>query len=424
MNHNSFYRGKNMSKDNVPTGNLVGEFANSVVATRKEERPVHLVWVLDRLQGAQWREAKDKMENLLILSQQSANGRKLQISVIENGEQSGYRATFENLSTLQTLLKEHEDPDATAVPHEDLDKPPPPRPQSRIAETLKKLASGEEYGHLPLIDGVVLSTNGIDGEHDTNKTLERAATDLGVPLFALLGNKNSEEKYENVVEHPDYDKLAKLIEHDGGAILPDSADITFIDDFIKQDRPNLFLVYHSKRGTGGLWPFLAGAGVGAALCCLTSKGCHDENTAVVPVQDTLTQNVDTVSLRSFNDINGPVMFDQNSAVIHDSFKPRLDELGRYLESNPDAYPSLIIEGWASPEGTEDYNRKLSQKRAETITNYLNDNFEINIPLSPVGQGEVPEGNPEGLYEQYETPYNPTNDRKAKFKPLEGPVQEY
>jgi OOP family OmpA-OmpF porin len=69
-----------------------------------------------------------------------------------------------------------------------------------------------------------------------------------------------------------------------------------------------------------------------------------------------------------------VMFDFNKADIRPDFQSELDEVGKFLQNNPDAYVQLV--GYTCNIGSEDYNLGLSQRRASSAANYLMDNHNI------------------------------------------------
>ena len=72
----------------------------------------------------------------------------------------------------------------------------------------------------------------------------------------------------------------------------------------------------------------------------------------------------------------------------------LKEIKDLLDINPNG--NLIIEGYASSEGDEIYNQKLSERRAKSVMNYLielgvnPDRLEINAfgEDNPIGNNET------------------------------------
>lgn len=65
-----------------------------------------------------------------------------------------------------------------------------------------------------------------------------------------------------------------------------------------------------------------------------------------------------------------VLFPLNSSYLTDDAKGEIDKLINLLVSYPNA--SLIVDGHTDATGTEEYNQWLSEKRAESVKNYMAD----------------------------------------------------
>lgn len=63
-----------------------------------------------------------------------------------------------------------------------------------------------------------------------------------------------------------------------------------------------------------------------------------------------------------------VLFPLNSSYLTEKAKLELDKLIRTLSGNKDAV--LLVDGHTDATGTKDYNKWLSEKRAESVKNYL------------------------------------------------------
>ena len=68
-------------------------------------------------------------------------------------------------------------------------------------------------------------------------------------------------------------------------------------------------------------------------------------------------------------------FDFNRSNIRPDFKSELDEVGKFLQNNPDAYVLLV--GYTDSIGNEEFNLGLSNRRADSAANYLMANHNIN-----------------------------------------------
>jgi outer membrane protein OmpA-like peptidoglycan-associated protein len=83
-----------------------------------------------------------------------------------------------------------------------------------------------------------------------------------------------------------------------------------------------------------------------------------------------------------------VLFAYDSADLTPEATQSLDQLGKALASSRLAPCCFQIEGHTDNEGTEEYNRSLSQRRAQKVIDYLADKFSIDRQrLMAVGKGE-------------------------------------
>jgi len=70
---------------------------------------------------------------------------------------------------------------------------------------------------------------------------------------------------------------------------------------------------------------------------------------------------------TFNEDAG-VYFDTNKSNVHGTSATTLDKLAGIFKEYPKSY--ILVEGHTDSAGPEDYNLKLSQQRAESVTSYL------------------------------------------------------
>ncbi|MCX7995584.1 MAG: carboxypeptidase-like regulatory domain-containing protein [candidate division WOR-3 bacterium] len=81
-----------------------------------------------------------------------------------------------------------------------------------------------------------------------------------------------------------------------------------------------------------------------------------------------------------------VVFEFNSAILRPESYPVLDDAARILTMHPEI--DVEIQGHTDNIGSDEYNLKLSQKRAEAVRDYLIDKHMIEpVRLIPVGYGE-------------------------------------
>jgi outer membrane protein OmpA-like peptidoglycan-associated protein len=82
-----------------------------------------------------------------------------------------------------------------------------------------------------------------------------------------------------------------------------------------------------------------------------------------------------------------ITFATDSADLTSDARTALDTVARAFDSDRLAAFSFRIEGHADPRGGEEYNRRLSQARAETVVKYLISKHHV-LPerLTAVGKG--------------------------------------
>ena len=100
----------------------------------------------------------------------------------------------------------------------------------------------------------------------------------------------------------------------------------------------------------------------------------------LPESKAVSQQSSTIGL--------PIKFGYNSSEILNESKPFLNEIGRMLSLPDFSGEKLLIEGHTDASGSENYNRYLSERRAESVKNYLRNNFNIaSNRLFVTGMGE-------------------------------------
>ena len=71
------------------------------------------------------------------------------------------------------------------------------------------------------------------------------------------------------------------------------------------------------------------------------------------------------------EIREKIQFQKSKADILPESHNLLDEIVSVIQSNPDI-TKIAIEGHTSSEGSEDFNRDLSRRRAQAVLKYLTD----------------------------------------------------
>ena len=86
-----------------------------------------------------------------------------------------------------------------------------------------------------------------------------------------------------------------------------------------------------------------------------------------------------VRLRPVSQVVGFVandmLFDFDSSAIRSEYDDKLGQLGSYLQSNPNAY--VVAAGYTDSVGQEEYNLRLSERRADSVKKRLVDDHGID-----------------------------------------------
>jgi outer membrane protein OmpA-like peptidoglycan-associated protein len=83
-----------------------------------------------------------------------------------------------------------------------------------------------------------------------------------------------------------------------------------------------------------------------------------------------------------------IYFDYNSAILSPKAEPQLNELGKALRSPELGSSVFALAGHTDAKGSDDYNQRLSERRAEAVKKYLV--AKLNIPsenLTTAGYGK-------------------------------------
>ena len=82
-----------------------------------------------------------------------------------------------------------------------------------------------------------------------------------------------------------------------------------------------------------------------------------------------------------------ILFDIDKAVIRDEYRDEVNRVATFMQKFPTT--TAVIEGHTDEVGTDEHNMQLSQRRAESVVNYLVDNFGIDRSrLTAKGYGKT------------------------------------
>jgi OOP family OmpA-OmpF porin len=112
-----------------------------------------------------------------------------------------------------------------------------------------------------------------------------------------------------------------------------------------------------------------------------------------------TERIETVSETRIVGLNvDSILFNFDQASVRTDYVDEVDALGAFLQKNPAAY--VLLEGYTDSTGPEEYNMGLSLRRAESVANYLMDNYSVTSerivvnyygPANPAASNATSEG---------------------------------
>lgn len=137
-----------------------------------------------------------------------------------------------------------------------------------------------------------------------------------------------------------------------------------------------------KEKQGAIIGSVIGAGIGGFIGNRIDKQAQELNTIPGVSQVKVEKQEGNQKIES----KMKVLFDFDDASIKPSEAIKLDKLADVLSQYPENI--VVIEGHTDNVGADDYNQELSERRAQSIENYLNTKNLSISSLSSVGYGET------------------------------------
>lgn len=136
---------------------------------------------------------------------------------------------------------------------------------------------------------------------------------------------------------------------------------------------------HHSAKRGAAVGAIAGGAAGAIVGHMIDK------------QEKELRQIDGVNVqRTANDelnvtVQNEVLFDFNSASLRSSSRNALREMANVFDKYPDT--TIKVEGHTDSIGTASYNERLSERRADSVANYLENLGVRNARIRSIGFGE-------------------------------------
>jgi outer membrane protein OmpA-like peptidoglycan-associated protein len=143
-------------------------------------------------------------------------------------------------------------------------------------------------------------------------------------------------------------------------------------------------IIHNNRGSGNAKRgAVVGGVVGAATGAIVGAMMDKQERALRQIEgvDVTRTSDDSLKVTVRND----VLFDFNSAGLRSSSRDELREMADVFEKYPDT--TIAVQGHTDSVGSTAYNQRLSERRANTVSNYLENLGVRGSRLDAYGYGE-------------------------------------
>jgi outer membrane protein OmpA-like peptidoglycan-associated protein len=135
---------------------------------------------------------------------------------------------------------------------------------------------------------------------------------------------------------------------------------------------------------------MLGAGIGAIVgtaagCLLTKEEVEAAPAPPPPPPPAPRAEPEPVAPAPKRIVLRGVNFDYDKSNIKSQFVPILDEAAQTLKDNPDI--TVSVEGHTDSIGSDEYNQRLSERRAQAVKQYLVSKGIATSRLSALGKGE-------------------------------------
>lgn len=136
---------------------------------------------------------------------------------------------------------------------------------------------------------------------------------------------------------------------------------------------------HDKTAQGAVIGAAAGAVVGGVIGHYMDKQAEE----LAKIEGAKTERVgDEIKVTWDN----AILFDFDSAMLKSESQDNIQKMGDVFVKYPDT--DIIIAGHTDSKGSEDYNQKLSDRRAASVREYLVDIGVAPSRLQSIGYGEL------------------------------------
>jgi outer membrane protein OmpA-like peptidoglycan-associated protein len=136
-------------------------------------------------------------------------------------------------------------------------------------------------------------------------------------------------------------------------------------------------------GDGELDEILGSAAVGAGLGAGVGVYMDKQQQELEKIEDVDVERLDEQTLRV--NFDSDILFAVDSATLSESSKWRLDEFAQVMRDYPET--AILIQGYTDSTGSEEYNMRLSERRAQAVRNHLALSEVDPERMAAIGYGE-------------------------------------
>jgi len=138
--------------------------------------------------------------------------------------------------------------------------------------------------------------------------------------------------------------------------------------------------HQTGNKTGGA---LIGAAIGGTAGALIGRNMDKQAAELKKVEGAKVERVgEGIQLT----MEAGILFQTNQSALQPQAKQSIQKMAEVLKNNPDT--DIVIAGHTDSDGAEDYNQKLSERRAQSVSDYLKTLGVSGSRLQTVGYGET------------------------------------
>jgi outer membrane protein OmpA-like peptidoglycan-associated protein len=143
-------------------------------------------------------------------------------------------------------------------------------------------------------------------------------------------------------------------------------------------------IIHNNRGSGNAKRgAVVGGVVGAATGAIVGAMMDKQERELRQIEGINVARTDEDELRVT--MNNEILFDYNSASLRSSSRDELREMADVFSKYPNT--TIVVQGHTDSTGSDSYNQRLSERRANTVTGYIEDLGVRGSRIDAVGYGE-------------------------------------